>query len=228
MKDLINIDKAIANTVAKIAETADDYPGIVIIHNVKENFNKTEYMSPRGLKLLGVTMAELTAMGGKYFPRYFNMEDAKGYVPIMLDMVKRNKLNDVYSFFQQVRYSREGAWNWYSSSIKLILQDNAGDPLLSITFAIPMNTVHYLTNKVSRMLEENNFIKANFKQFSRLTKRELEILKLFALGKSSTQISETIHISSETVKTHRKNIYKKLNITSSFNLSEYARAFDLI
>lgn len=219
---------AIAKKVTEIAKTADDYPGIVIIHNVKENFNKTEYMSPRGLKLLGITMNELQAMGGDYFPTYFNMEDAKDYLPIMLEMLKKNDIHEVYSYFQQVRHSPTGNWNWYSSSTKLILQDEDGDPLLCITFAIPMNATQHLTHKVSRVLEENNFLKKHFKEFASLTKREKEILKLLALGKSSSQISTVLNITIETVKTHRKNIYQKLHIKSLFDVSEYARAFDLI
>ena len=228
MKKDNNSEADIAKKIAEIAKTADDYPGIVIIHNVKENFNKTEYMSPRGLKLLGTTMTELQALGGDYFPTYFNMEDAKDYIPIMLEMLKKNDINEVYSFFQQVRHSPTADWNWYSSSSKLILKDKNGEPLLCVTFAIPMNATQHLTHKVSRLLEENNFLKAHFKEFALLTKREKEILKLLALGKSSTEISTILHITSETVKTHRKNIYQKLHIKSSFDISEYSRAFDLI
>jgi len=220
--------KAIDDKVAEIAMTAADYPGIVIIHNVKENFNRTEYMSERGLKLLGITMTDLQKLGADYFPIYFNMEDAKDYLPIMLEMLKRNDMSQVYSYFQQIRYSPLGSWNWYSSSTKLLLQDEEGEPLLCITFAIPMNATQHLTHKVDRLLEENNFLKAHFKEFSTLTKREKEILKQLALGKSSSGIAILCNITAETVKTHRKNIYQKLHIKSSFDVSVYARAFDLI
>lgn len=223
-----NNETAIAKKIAEIVKTADEYPGIVIIHNVKENFNKTEYMSPRGLKLLGITMNELQAMGGEYFPRYFNMEDAKDYLPIMLGMLKQNNMEEIYTYLQQVRHSPIGPWNWYASSTKLILQDVKGEPLLCITFSIPVNAVQHLSHKVSRVLEENNFLKAHFKEFATLTKREKEILKQLALGKTSSEISKIFNITTETVKTHRKNIYQKLHIKSSFDISEYARAFDLI
>jgi len=51
-----------------------------------------------------------------------------------------------------------------------------------------------------------------------LTAREFEILKLIANGYRTREISELLSISSETVKTHRKNIILKFeakNITES-------------
>lgn len=47
-----------------------------------------------------------------------------------------------------------------------------------------------------------------------LTHREKEILELMAEGKSNKEISESLFISLETVKSHVKNILKKLNVKS--------------
>lgn len=47
-----------------------------------------------------------------------------------------------------------------------------------------------------------------------LTKRELEILQLMIEGYSNQQIADIQYISIFTVKTHNKNIFKKLNVTS--------------
>jgi len=44
-----------------------------------------------------------------------------------------------------------------------------------------------------------------------MTKRELEVLKLIALGHSSLEISSMLFIGMETVKSHRKNLLRKLN-----------------
>jgi len=45
-----------------------------------------------------------------------------------------------------------------------------------------------------------------------LTRREREILQLIAQGKTNKEISKMLFISTETVKSHIKNIFKKLNI----------------
>lgn len=45
-----------------------------------------------------------------------------------------------------------------------------------------------------------------------LTEREREILKCITDGKSNKEISDSIFVSVETVKSHVKNLYKKLNV----------------
>jgi ATP/maltotriose-dependent transcriptional regulator MalT len=47
-----------------------------------------------------------------------------------------------------------------------------------------------------------------------LTKRELEILRRLATGLPLNQISVSLHISINTMKTHLKNIYRKMNVDS--------------
>jgi DNA-binding NarL/FixJ family response regulator len=51
-------------------------------------------------------------------------------------------------------------------------------------------------------------------RFSPLTFRETEVMKRMAHGKSYTAIAKELGISSETSKTHIKNIYRKLKVNS--------------
>jgi DNA-binding NarL/FixJ family response regulator len=51
-------------------------------------------------------------------------------------------------------------------------------------------------------------------RFSPLTFRETEVMKRIAHGKSYTAIAKELGISSETSKTHIKNIYRKLKVNS--------------
>ena len=55
-----------------------------------------------------------------------------------------------------------------------------------------------------------------------LTEREIEVAKMIAKGRSSPEISDALFISDHTVKTHRKNIFRKLNINTSSQLVQYA------
>lgn len=63
---------------------------------------------------------------------------------------------------------------------------------------------------------------------SELSRREIEILKLVAGGKSNKQIADELFISSHTVITHRKNITAKLGIKSISGLTLYALVNNLI
>ncbi len=55
-----------------------------------------------------------------------------------------------------------------------------------------------------------------------LTKRENEILKLVAEGKSNKQIAEELQLSVRTVETHRHNLIKKLGIKNASQLVKFA------
>ena len=55
-----------------------------------------------------------------------------------------------------------------------------------------------------------------------LTKREKEILIHIAEGLTNTQIAEKLFISVDTVDTHRKNLYTKLNVKNTAMLIRFA------
>jgi DNA-binding NarL/FixJ family response regulator len=55
-----------------------------------------------------------------------------------------------------------------------------------------------------------------------LTKREKEIVKLIAEGLTNGQIAKHLFLSVDTVDTHRKNLYTKLNIKNTALLTRYA------
>jgi len=55
-----------------------------------------------------------------------------------------------------------------------------------------------------------------------LSKREKEILKLIAEGFTNIEISKQLFISIDTVDTHRKNLYTKLNVKNTALLIRYA------
>ncbi|MGJ1318126.1 LuxR C-terminal-related transcriptional regulator [Sphingobacterium spiritivorum] len=62
----------------------------------------------------------------------------------------------------------------------------------------------------------------------RLTNREIQIIQLICDGHNSKVISEKLFISFNTVETHRKNIFQKLNIKNSLGLLRLAIQYDLI
>ncbi|MEM7106708.1 MAG: response regulator transcription factor [Bacteroidota bacterium] len=61
-----------------------------------------------------------------------------------------------------------------------------------------------------------------------LSAREVEILKLIAIGKSTAKIADELHISVHTVNSHRKNILKKLKLSSPTQLVAYAHEIGLV
>jgi DNA-binding NarL/FixJ family response regulator len=55
-----------------------------------------------------------------------------------------------------------------------------------------------------------------------LSNRELEVLKLIAVGESLVKIAETLHLSPHTVTTYRARILEKMGLSSNAELTRYA------
>lgn len=218
--------KRILKTIDACIDVFERLPGIAIVHDISDG--TVIYMSKRGLEELGVTLQELNEMGPSYYSKFFNAEQAAEYVPGMLSMVKRNDPKETYTFFQQVKFTTDQDWEWYLSSLRVLEHDTAGNPIAVLTISQRIHPDQHYTPKVERLLNELTFIRNNLATFSSLRKSEKNILKHLAQGLTSLQIAEQLHISVNTVETHRKNIRKKLGVKSLVELSDYARAFDLV
>lgn len=64
-------------------------------------------------------------------------------------------------------------------------------------------------------------------EISTLTNREQQILKHIAIGKGNKEIAELFCVSTETVKSHVKNIYKKLNVKNRVEATQMASSLNL-
>ena len=222
----MNLDERIQRVIADSSPIFEQLPAVVIIHNIRDKH--AMYMSKRGLDMLKITLDELKAMGQEYHNRFFNMEDANEYVPKLFGMLERNIGDETVSFFQQVRATEHDKWSWFMSCIKIFMRDDDGQPLLTITIAIPVDPNDHITNKVERLLAENEFLRKNKNLFVTLTKRERQILVLMAKDATSQEISAQLHLSEGTVKTHRRNIKKKLGVLNYYDVVRFAQAFDLV
>jgi DNA-binding CsgD family transcriptional regulator len=56
----------------------------------------------------------------------------------------------------------------------------------------------------------------------KLSPREIEIIKLIKLGQGNKQIFAQLSLSIYTIETHRKNIYRKLNLKGVGELIQFA------
>jgi two-component system response regulator NreC len=61
-----------------------------------------------------------------------------------------------------------------------------------------------------------------------LTEREVEVLRLIALGHTNTEIGKQLYLSTRTVETHRAHIQQKLRRTTRAELVRYALEHDLV
>lgn len=102
-----------------------------------------------------------------------------------------------------------------------LLKNNTGKELAQAINRVISGSAYYDQLKSFESKEEtvNSY---------KLSSREIEIVNHLANGLSSSQIADTLFISIHTVKTHRKNILKKLNLDNSYELVQYAMNNGLI
>ena len=104
---------------------------------------------------------------------------------------------------------------------------NADQPFDASLFdevLLPTDTQGLLFSKLSKFSNLGNQKRTTHQ----LSVREIDVLKLVALGQSNKQISEKLFISIHTVITHRKHITSKLGIKSISGLTLYAVINNLI
>ncbi|MEQ6167030.1 MULTISPECIES: response regulator transcription factor [unclassified Ekhidna] len=95
-----------------------------------------------------------------------------------------------------------------------LLKNNTGKEL--------SDAIARVTSGKSYYDQIQNFSKEEVKQNYTLSDRELEIIRKLGDGMTSSQIASELYISEHTVKTHRKNILRKLDLHSSSELIQYA------
>lgn len=225
-KEYGRLQKKIAEKIEQIREIENYFPGVVIIHDIKKS--TVVYMSQWGRDVLGVTNKELHQMGTEYYARFFNVEEAKDYVPKILGLLERNNDAEFITHFQQVRRQQDHDWAWHFTATRIFFRDENGMPLLTLTTSLPIDAQHHIAAKAQRLLEENHFLRKNYHFFDQLTKREKEILRLMAIGQSSEEMAKKLHISETTASTHRRNIKRKLKIENNYDVIRFAQAFDLV
>jgi two-component system, NarL family, invasion response regulator UvrY len=84
----------------------------------------------------------------------------------------------------------------------------------------------YITAEVAEKLLDH--VDSDKKPHELLTNREFEIFKLLALGKSLTQIADTLSLALTTISTHRTRIITKLQVSTNADLTRYAITHNII
>lgn len=222
----MDIEQKIKDRIEEINAVANLLPGVIIIHRMP-GFS-LEYMSPYGLAQLGISLETFRNYTvWEYLENHFNLEDAKEYEPKLHKMIDSNS-DEGITFFQQVKINGSQDWTWHMGTMKILLRNDEGLPLLIINMALKVDPIQHITPKVERILQENTFRRKNIHLFSQLSKQECVVLRLLALGKSSAETASELFNAVGTIETHRKNIRRKLLTSDYFDLCHFAQAFDLV
>lgn len=109
-----------------------------------------------------------------------------------------------------------------------------GDTTLSITKAIDqlIHGINPISARLAgyflRLAGRETARDAPDSPIKRLTARELDLLREFALGKSYQEAAQAMQISLTTVQTHIRNLYRKLGVKSSLRALSKAKEHGII
>ena len=110
-----------------------------------------------------------------------------------------------------------------AGAIGFVLKDKA-DTELPVAVRRAARGEEFVSTRVAAGLEAlRNAVDGNG-----LSPRETEVLRLIALGFTSAEIAEQLHLSRRTVETHRAHIFRKLGLTTRAQLVRYALGSQLI
>ena len=103
-----------------------------------------------------------------------------------------------------------------SKAFSIVLKDATQEEIM-LALVKGMHHEQYFSVRVEECLKKQEKMEA-----SPLTSTEKDILKWIATGKSAKEIAEIRHSSVHTITTHRKNIFRKIQVNNAYEATRYA------
>ncbi len=125
------------------------------------------------------------------------------------------------SFLQRVKFKTISKEQLYYTRGKIIDENRI------LNISVPIQDLELYNHQVLNLYDNSFFIKLNIHKFNLLTKRELDICKYLCYGNSLAQNAIDLGISTHTIKNHKINIYKKLEVNNFFDFYNFCSKFKL-
>jgi len=220
-RQLYQINTLITEKILSLSDLEDLIPGWFHLN------------SPRDFSLLGVgnklctyfqiDEATIYREGFEFLKKVTCPETQKTAIPTLTRLVQNNDESHVAGFFQRLKRDPDDSYEIFYTTSKLLSKEAC---IISVTNRL--RDLNEMYPKIEKVFEDNLILKKYYTRFSRLSKREKQVLMLVASGYSSREISEQFYISLLTVNKHRQNLIRKLEVRRVAELIKIARAFNLI
>ncbi len=218
--DTLNFLEELQDDTIPLDKIAEYVPAMLHVNNISDF--KPIYIDPISQKHLGIDLQNDD----------FHVEDGLQLVHPD-DLAFAIKVNQHYlsnmneyktiSFTQRIylRHKKEYA-AYYTTS--MFIEKRGG----IVSLSVPLGDMSFNEKSIDHILDDISFVRKHVKHFSELTKREKEVIFFWVQQYNNKEIASKLSISTNTVKTYKKQIYRKLDINQFHQLYRYARSFDLI
>jgi two-component system, NarL family, invasion response regulator UvrY len=102
-----------------------------------------------------------------------------------------------------------------------LTKSSAPEELISAIYKVA-NGERYISNSLAGTLAENLLTESEKPLHNLLSSREMEVLELFASGKTVGKIAEDLCLSPKTISTYRERLLSKLHLRKTADLIRYA------
>ena len=192
-----------------------------------------EYISKNYKVCLGLDSNLLKTKGMRYFWSRIHPEDLEKWLKALNELMEftlehikeedRQKAN--YTWNYRIKNADDVYVNLIQNTTPLAL-DSHGKPIIGLAHYTVLHSDIKMDISASAKLlnDQNEYETIYFNNYGQkllsegISNRERDVIRLLVLDFSSKEISQKLNISSHTVDTHRRNILKKLNISSTGEL----------
>lgn len=192
-----------------------------------------DYVSKNFAACLGLDRNSLKAKGMRYFWSRIHPDDLEQWLKALnelmqftldeIDLSDRGKMS--YTWNYRFKNAKEEYVNIVQNTTPLEF-DTDEKPIIGLAhYTVLSGEIKMPVCASAKLLnDKKEYDTVYYNNFSQklisegVSNRERDIIRLLALNYSSKQIAEKLNISPNTVDTHRRNILKKLNITSTGEL----------
>jgi len=106
--------------------------------------------------------------------------------------------------------------------INFLVEKNLESGRAKIEIEVDLEMLPHYLKKLKTLFNEQTFAHKNYPRYMLLTVREKEILAMIVKGTVNLKIASSLFISYDTVRTHRKNILRKLEFKNIAAFIEYS------
>lgn len=192
-----------------------------------------EYISNNFSSCLGLAPEEVKAKGMRYFWSRIHPDDIDIWLSALNQLMEftlneisvenRKKANYTWNF--RFKNGHDSYVNVIQNTTPLAF-DSDMKPIIGLAHysVLDINIPMQITATAKVLNDKNEYETVYFNNFSQklldvgISNRERDVVRLLILNQSSKEISYKLNISSHTVDTHRRNILKKLKISSTGEL----------
>ena len=192
-----------------------------------------EYISKNMTSCLGLDAAVMSDLGMNYFWERMHPNDVEPWLQALNELMAftlseisvANRSRMSYTWNYRIKNSKGVYVNVIQNTTPLEFDIN-NKPIIGLAhYTVLDSKINLQVSATAKFLNDNKeYETLFFKNFSQkllsdgVSNRERDVIRLLVLNYSSKDIAEKLNISANTVDTHRRNILKKLNISSTGEL----------